>query len=170
MRKSNLTYEQLIKLAPKDRPFQIELKFISGISYGKEILWAYITDGDLWTIFEEYTRGFWKDTYKGKFTLIDEYRNMYEKPEVLEVKTEVIILENAKEIEEGFGQETYIGKIGRIQIIKDDYRGLWYAIVFNEDNYWIDFPHYCVRPVEKVEEKEGEIITVNGKKYKLIEE
>lgn len=170
MRKSNLTYEELIELASKDRPFHIEVEFSSGISYGKKILWAYITDGDLWTIFEEYTRRFWKDTYKGKFTLIDEYRNMYEKPEELKLGIEVMILENAKEIEEGFEQETYIGKIGRIQLIQDDYRGLWYGVVFDESNRWIGFPHYCVRPVEKVEEKEEEIITVNGKKYKLIEE
>ena len=170
MRKSNLTYEQLIELAPKDRPFQIEVEMSSGISYGKQLKWTYLyNDDDLWTIFDKNGSDFWKTKYKGSFTLIDKYRNMYEKPEVLEVGTEVEILESAKEIEEGFKQETYIGKIGRIQLIQDDYRGLWYGVVFDESNRWIGFPHYCVRPVEKVEEKE-EIITVNGKKYKLIEE
>ena len=97
---------------------------------------------------------YWQNKYKGTFTLIDEYRNMYEKPEEIKLRTKVMILENAKEIEEGFEQETYIGKIGKIQLIQDDYRGLWYGIAFDEGDYWIGFPHYCVRPVEKVEEKE----------------
>ena len=168
MRKSNLTYNQLIELAPEDRPFQIEVEMSSGI-YSKQKLWAYIDDNNLWSLYIEFTCGYWKNTYKGTFTLIDEYRNIYEKPEELELNTEVEILKSAKEIEEGFEQETYIGKIGRIQLIQDDYRGLWYGVVFDESNRWIGFPHYCVRPVEKVEEKE-EIITVNGKKYKLIED
>lgn len=172
MRKFNLTYEQLIKLAPKDRPFQIEVEFSSGISYGKKILWAYITNGDLWTIFEEYTRRFWK-TGKFKFTLIDEYRNMYEKPEVLEVGTEVEILESARDVDyyrtshfdllEEITKQ--IGELNIINRVGDDDYGIYY-----ETKKGYRFPHYCVRPVEKVEEKEEEIITVNGKKYKLIEE
>jgi hypothetical protein len=160
MRKSNLTYEQLIKLAPKDRPFQIEVKFSSGISYGKEILWAYITDGDLWTIFEEYSRGFWKDKYKNTFTLIDEYRNMYEKPEVLEVGTEVEILESARDCgdyERSPGMEDMIGETFKIEDRDDGISGVNYLI-----NSLYTIPHYCVRPVEKVEEKEENLQGIPG--------
>lgn len=181
MRKSNLTYEQLIELAPKDRPFQVEIEFLDKVL---RTSWAMLSpvlkvDYEQKQINVEYEL-FIQDyrkrlnsitpySFNGLLTLIDEYSNMYEKPEEIKLRTKVMILENAKEIEEGFEQETYIGKIGKIQLIQDDYRGLWYGIAFDEGDYWIGFPHYCVRPVERVEEKE-EIITVNGKKYKLIEE
>ena len=179
MRKSNLTYEELIELAPKDRPFQIEVESNPFNKGKKQVLWAYIDTGELETcgmlqdqINDVDYEGFgneWGNIYKGTFTLIDEYRNMYEKPEVLKVGTEVEILESAKEIGEGYKQETYIGKIGRIQLIQDDYTGLCYGVFFDESNRLIGFPHCCVRPVEKVEQEE-EIITFSGKKYKLIEE
>lgn len=168
MRKSNLTYEQLIELAPKDRPFQIEVEMSSGISYGKQLKWTYLyNDGDLWTMFDRNGSDFWKTKYTGKFTLIDKYRNMYEKPEVLEVGTEVEILESARDCGDykRWGMiEDMIGKTFEIEDRDDGISGVNYLI-----NSLYTIPHYCVRPVEKVDEKE-DIITVNGKKYKLIEE
>ena len=168
MRKSNLTYEELIELAPKDRPFQVEV----GLEY-KQISWAYIINNDFMCMFLDISIPdyYWQNKYKGTFTLIDEYRNMYEKPEVLEVGTEVEILESINNCGDyRQSHEMNIGKIGQICYIHDNDFGVNYDIDFQvEDKLVFTYPHYCVRPVEKVEEKE-EIITVNGKKYKLIEE
>lgn len=183
MRKSNLTYEQLIELAPKDRPFQIEVESNAENEGGKQILWANIYKEDLDTCLlkqddiddfrYDYFLIKWKYTYKSTFTLIDEYRNMYEKPEVLEVGTEVEILESARDVDyyrtshfdllEEITKQ--IGELNIINRVGDDDYGIYY-----ETKKGYRFPHYCVRPVEKVEEKEEKIITVNGKKYKLIEE
>jgi hypothetical protein len=133
----NLTYEQLIGLAPKDRPFQIEVN--------KKIYWAIIDSNEIL-----------KPLYTKEPILISETITLidprYQKPEEIKLGTEVEILESARDIDEGFEQETYICKIGKINIIQNDYRGLWYGIVFDDSNHWIGFPHYCVRPVEKVEE------------------
>lgn len=148
----NLTYDQLIELAPKDRPFQIEVEMSSGITYGKKTYWAYITSSyNLWTINDNCGYNFWQTEYTGIFTLIDP---RYQKPEEIKLGTKVEILESARDIDEGFEQETYICKIGRINIIQNDYRGLWYGIVFDDSNHWIGFPHYCVMPVEEEEVQE----------------
>ena len=168
MRKSNLTYNELIELAPKDRPFQIEVESDAWGNGWAKILWASILDDKLDTTIcnqrdiEGYEYGVfypWELEYKGTFTLIDEYRNMYEKPELLEVGTEVEILKSGANRRFLATWENIIDEVRY-----DDY-GIYYLI----NGY--SFPHYCVRPVEKVEkveEKEEEIITVNGKKYKLI--
>jgi hypothetical protein len=166
MRKSNLTYEQLIELAPKDRPFQIEVESDAWGNGWAKILWASILDDKLDTTIcnqrdiEGYEYGVfyaWELEYKGTFNLIDEYRNMYEKPEVLEVGTEVEIMKSG-------ANRRYVATWENIiDEVRDDDYGIYYLINGNT------FPHYCVRPVEKVEEKE-EVIIVNGKKYKLIEE
>jgi hypothetical protein len=158
----DLTYDQLIKLAPKDRPFQIEVESNPFGEGGSQILWGYLyqdsTDTELDTGISNQqnidginynNRCLWKTKYKGTFTLIDP---RYQKPEEIKLGTEVEILESARDIEEGFEQETYICKIGRINIIQNDYRGLWYGIVFDDSNHWIGFPHYCVRPVEEEED------------------
>jgi hypothetical protein len=179
MRKSNLTYNELIELAPKDRPFQIEVESDAWGNGWAKILWASILDDKLDTTIcnqrdiEGYEYGVfypWELEYKGTFNLIDEYRNMYEKPEVLEEGTEVEILESSRDCgiydEE---DEEYIGKVGKIVTVEDLGRGLCYKVQFNHKLFYPYFPHYCVRPVEKVEEKEEDTITVNGKKYKLIE-
>jgi hypothetical protein len=152
MRKSNLTYEELIELAPKDRPFQIE--YITQENT-KEILWAIIVDGKLKNILGLWDID-WKKEYKSTFTLIDEYRNMYEKPEVLEVGTEVEILESARECRSYLSwkhkQKSMIGEIGEVTSSYDKDDGIAYWVENNNDIYF--FPHYCVRPVEKVEEKD----------------
>ena len=178
MRKSNLTYEELIELAPKDRPFQIEVESDAWGNGWAKILWASILDDKLDTTIcnqrdiEEYEYGVfypWELEYKGKFTLIDEYRNMYEKPEVLEVGTEVEILENARDCGSyeswGYDCKDCVNTTNIIDTVIDTQYGLSYRF---KNSY--TFPHYSVRPIEKMEEKEEEIITVNGKKYKLIEE
>jgi hypothetical protein len=140
----NLTYDQLIELAPKDRPFQILLD-------NNDIEWCWIEENELYTCFEATNSEYWKNSYKGTFTLIDP---RYQKPEELELGAEVEILESARDIDEGFEQETYIEKIGKINIIQNDYRGLWYGIVFDDSNHWIGFPHYCVMPVGEEEVQE----------------
>ena len=166
MRKSNLTYEQLIELAPKDRPFQVEV----GLEY-KQISWAYINTDFMCMLLDiSVPDYYWQNNYTGTFTLIDEYRNMYEKPEVLEVGTKVEILESVKDV--GYYRTSQnieeitdqIGTLNIIDEVRDDDYGIYY-----ETKKGYRFPHYCVRPVERVEEKK-EIITVNGKKYKLIKE
>lgn len=165
MRKSNLTYEELIELAPKDRPFQIGFE----TTKAEYRVWGFITNNkDYPFTISTFSNNAWNDIfnaeYKGIFTLIDEYRNIYEKPEVLKVGTEVEILENARECGNYEDRdEIVIGKIIPIMSVMDNRGGIYYGF----DAHC--FPHYCVRPVEKLEEKE-EIITVNGKKYKLIEE
>ena len=186
MRKSNLTYKQLIELAPKDKPFQIEVESNAKNEGGKQMLWGNIFKGQLDTCLLEqddmnnirydYFDYQWRDKYKGTFTLIDEYRNMYEKPEVLEIGTEVEILESARNCGEyddwSESNKEMIGKIFKIDFVQDDSTNIYYEfytdIPYKGASHC--FPHYCVRPIEKVEEKEEEIITVNGKKYKLIEE
>jgi hypothetical protein len=166
MRKSNLTYEELIELAPKDRPFQIEVIFRSvselPISY-----WAMINGKKLKTFWLEDFN--WENSYNELFTLIDEYRNMYEKPEVLEVGTKVEILESILDTL-GENEDLPVGKVSTIQKVVENNHGLKYrgsGLKYRIESWLV--PHYCVRPVEKVEKVE-EIITVNGKKYKLIEE
>lgn len=179
MRKSNLTYEQLIELAPKDRPFQIEVESNVYGEKSRTILWANIfkdqldtsmvNQDDISEVRFDWFNFVWKENYKGTFTLIDEYRNMYEKPEVLEVGTEIEILESARDVDyyrtshfdllEEITKQ--IGELNIINRVGDDDYGIYY-----ETKKGYRFPHYCVRPVEK----EEEIITVNGKKYKLIEE
>lgn len=138
MRKSNLTYEELIELAPKDRPFQIKVE--------ESIFWCFSDGYELDVRCGYHTNGYWEDIYKGTFTLIDEYRNMYEKPEVLEVGTEVEILESGKVVK--------TGKIHWVYRFDSGIEALHYDVKLNNKNNVGTFPHYCVRPVEKVEEKE----------------
>jgi hypothetical protein len=173
MRKSNLTYKQLTELAPKDRPFQIEVESNANNEGGKQILWANIwkynldtcllKQNDIDNIEYDSLGSLWRNKYTGKFNLIDEYRNMYEKPEVLEEGTEVEILKSILDTL-GENEDLPVGRISTIDKVVENNHGLKYRI----ETWYV--PHYCVRPVEKVEEKEEEIITVNGKKYKLIEE
>jgi hypothetical protein len=151
----NLTYDQLIKLAPKDRPFQIKIvdtKDKIWVFCDKTTELKYDKNNSMqkyksYKIYDKYGNEIKSDAVK--FTFIDP---LYQKPEEIKLGTKVEILESARDIDEGFEQETYICKIGRINIIQNDYRGLWYGIVFDDSNHWIGFPHYCVRPVEKVEE------------------
>lgn len=173
MRKYNLTYEELIELAPKDRPFQIEVEFID-IAHpipkiDKIIYWAMydIKRTTPFVVQDDY-RLFNEDYTKKRYTLIDEYRNMYEKPEVLEVGTEVEILESGKVVKTGTIYWVYVYDADGVICPRYDIELNDSKNNFPHNDIKV-FSHYCVRPVEKVEEKE-EIITVNGKKYKLIEE
>ncbi len=158
MRKSNLTYEQLIKLAPKNKPFQIEVEDEWGIK-GK--LWVHIIGSRLACFFMEKVD--WKKKYN-KFTLIDEYRNMYSKPDLLEVGTEVEILESARDCGEydewSESHKEMIGEVFRIDFVQDDSNNIYYEfytdIPYKGASHC--FPHYCVRPVEKVEEEDESIV------------
>jgi hypothetical protein len=150
----NLTYDQLIELAPKDRPFQIEVDSNAQNDGGKQVLWANIFKGQLDTCMLEqddidnvrydwfnYT---WRDDYKGTFTLIDP---RYQKPEVLKVGQKVRIMESAR----SHSDKELIGKIFTIDFVRDNNMGVYYEI----DMY--KFPHYCVMPVEEEEEPERTI-------------
>jgi hypothetical protein len=104
----DLTYDQLIELAPKDRPFQIEVESNPCGKGGSQILWGYLyqdsTDTELDTgVSNQHnidginynTRCLWKTHYKGTFTLIDP---RYQKPEVLKVGQKVRIMESARDV------------------------------------------------------------------------
>jgi hypothetical protein len=149
----NLTYEQLIELAPKDRPFQIETE--SGFNgYNESIItWARINPSkeeelETWYGFD----WLWKHTYKGTFTLID---TRYQKPEVLKVGQKVRILESARDV--GYYRTSknskeitnQIGELNIIDRVLDDDYGIYY-----ETKKGYRFPHYCVMPVEDDEVQE----------------
>ena len=144
----NLTYDQLIKLAPKDRPFQIETE--SGFNgYNESIItWARINPSkeeelETWYGFD----WLWKHTYKGTFTLIDP---RYQKPEVLKVGQKVRIMKSARKCGnyEEWGKE-FSDLIGTIDIIEDVYdnpNGVYYYL-----QKMLYMPSYCVMPVEEKE-------------------
>jgi hypothetical protein len=162
----NLTYEQLIELAPKDRPFQIEVESNPYNKGGKQILWAYIDTGELETcgMLQDQIEGVnyegfeneWKTEYKGTFTLIDP---KYQKPEVLKVGQKVRIMESAREcgdyeLESARecgdydkwyfdSKKEFIGEINKIKKVIDNSERLSYIVGAFE------FPHYCVMPVEE---------------------
>ncbi len=145
----NLTYDQLIELAPKDRPFQIEVGDENSKEW--EIIWAYISYNKLYTPYNGFTDSFWKIDYKGTFTFIDP---RYTKPEVLKVGQKVRILESARECGDYTpADELEIGTIQEIKGVKDNLYGVSYVL---EDN---GFPHYCVMPVEEEEEEQSCIPT-----------
>jgi hypothetical protein len=163
----NLTYSQLIELAPKDRPFQIE---VESNPYGegeKQVLWACsYRDSKLDTCLLQqhdingirYSYGInWKEEYKGTFTLIDP---RYQKPEVFKVGQRVKIMESAREC--GYFRDwenehlDMIGKTFFITRIEDCSLGVYYVI----NGY--NFPHYCVMPIP-VEEEEEEDDVKNDK-------
>jgi hypothetical protein len=145
----NLTHDQLIELAPKDRPFQIEVE-------NGNIMWAYITSSyNLWTINDSYGYNFWQTEYKGTFTLIDEYRNIYEKPEALKVGQKVRIYVHYK----WYGEDKeFYGELGKINQVWDTASGISYTVELKDTSEL--FPHYCVQPVEEEEEKEDNDLTV----------
>lgn len=151
----DLTYDQLIELAPKDRPFQIEVESNPFGNYGKKILWANMDmNNNLETFIGvnglEYSyRTDWKDDYTGTFTLIDP---RYQKPEVLKVGQKVRIMESAKDV--GYYRASknskeitnQIGELNIIDRVLDDDYGIYY-----ETKKGYRFPHYCVMPVEEEE-------------------
>jgi hypothetical protein len=161
----NLTYSQLIELAPKDRPFQIEVES-NPYGYGlHQTLWAYIDEGELST--ETTTKTIdgvayfwhldWKYSYKGTFTLIDP---RYTKPEVLKAGQKVRIMESVRNIKKflycknGYCNEVkpkieMVGEIYKIRAVYDNCEGVSYIC----ENGLV-FPHYCVQPVEEEEIQE----------------
>jgi hypothetical protein len=171
----NLTYDQLIELAPKDRPFQIEVnredltinKRFNLIE--KSLLWAFIdknkqVNTNLYSQTNvsgglDYTEtGSIAPSDKSRkiFTLIDP---RYTKPEVLKVGQKVRIMESARECgdyelesarECGDYDKWYFDSkkefIGEINKIK--------KVIDNSEglSYIVgvfEFPHYCVMPVEE---------------------
>jgi hypothetical protein len=143
----NLTYNQLIELAPKDRPFQIE--FTNGIT-----LWVcMINKRYLQSCFdqEDGTRIVRFKEKNARVTLIDP---RYQKPEVLKVGQKVRIMESARECgnytQPGSDNwEKYINTEETIMKVIDGQHGVAYRL-----NNGYCFPHYCVMPVE--EEKEDD--------------
>ena len=83
MRKFNLTYEQLIELAPKDKCFYIEVesnpegkgsrqKLLAFLSEDEKSLNTYFTEPNQININGINYSGDWKNNYKGKYKLIKE--------------------------------------------------------------------------------------------------
>jgi hypothetical protein len=153
----DLTYDQLIELAPKDRPFQIEVEFIdiaNPISkIDKIIYWAMydITKTEPFVVQDGY-RLFKEEYRKKRYTLIDP---KYQKPEVLKVGQKVKIMESAKDV--GYYRASknskeitnQIGELNIIDRVLDDDYGIYY-----ETKKGYRFPHYCVQPVEEEEVQE----------------
>jgi hypothetical protein len=131
----NLTYDQLIELAPKDRPFQIEVD--------NRTYWACIKNNSLYSVFNYIS--IFTDS---KFTLIDP---KYQKPEVLKVGQKVRIMESARDIGE-YGD--MIGKIMTIHNVRSDMYGVYYLVNFVDKDMDVIFPYYCVQPVEEEEVQE----------------
>ena len=161
----NLTYEQLIELAPKDRPFQIEInredltinKRFNIIE--KSLLWAFIdknkqVNTNLYSQTNvsgglDYTEtGSIAPSDKSRkiFTLIDP---QYQKPEVLKAGQKVRIMESLKDCAdyEDWSEQckNTTGEIKTIGSVYDTTDGVSYGI----EGYV--YPHYCVMPVEKEE-------------------
>jgi hypothetical protein len=156
----NLTYDQLIELAPKDRPFQIEVESNPLGKGSKQLLWGYLyqdsTDTELDTCISNQqnidgiiysNRCLWKTHYKGTFTLIDP---RYQKPEVLKVGQKVRIMESAREC---VAYEAWddsckdcVNTTDIINTVLDTQYGVSYRF-----NNGYTFPHYCVMPVEEEE-------------------
>lgn len=100
MRKSNLTYKKLIELAPKDRPFQIKIQYFNKKIYTSWAILSPVFELDFKKEKTSIRYELFVQDYKKRIeliteydfletlTLIDEYRNMYEKPEELKVRTE----------------------------------------------------------------------------------
>ena len=164
----NLTYDELIKIAPKDRPFKIEVESNPYGKGGKQVLWARINiDGDLATTglgqvdidgIDYAWDTYWRTHYEGKFTFIDP---RYQKPEVLKVGQKVRIMESLRD-HGNFEKTTKeyknsIGGIYPITIVGDDARGVYYVM----DSEYI-YPHYAVMPVEEEEEEIQEIPELKG--------
>jgi hypothetical protein len=161
----NLTYDQLIELAPKDRPFQIEVEGNPYGKIGKQQLWAFIDIDDNEIVLNTYmfnqedinntdyaATWDWRGQYTGTFTLIDP---RYQKPEVLKVGQKVRIMESAKDV--GYYRASknskeitnQIGELNIIDRVLDDDYGIYY-----ETKKGYRFPHYCVQPVEEEEVQE----------------
>jgi hypothetical protein len=161
----NLTYDQLIELAPKDRPFQIEInredltinKRFNLIE--KSLLWAFIdknkqVNTNLYSLTNvsgglDYTEtGSIAPSDKSRkiFTLIDP---RYQKPEVLKVGQKVRIMESARECGNyNVCTKEYKDAVGQNKIIQSVFdKGM--GVSYEIENYM--YPHYCVMPVEEEE-------------------
>jgi hypothetical protein len=160
----NLTYDQLIELAPKDRPFQIEVETPTpDIPYKISREWAYI-DGNnyMYTLYDRCLYSWWKHTYKSTFTLIDP---LYQKPEVLKVGQKVRIMESARECgdynEWSDEHKAMIGNVFTIDFLQDESTCIYYEfytdIPYKGASHC--FPHYCVMPVREEERTLEDILS-----------
>ena len=85
----NLTYEELIKIAPKDKPFQVKVESTFGGKGTSQLLWANIYTNKLDTRLcgqddisgISYGSAYWEEYYKGKFDLIIDPWDCYAKHE-----------------------------------------------------------------------------------------
>lgn len=151
----DLTYGQLIELAPKDRPFQIEVEFIDIANpiprRDKIIYWAFydVKRTEPFVVMDCY-RLFKEDYTKQRYTLIDP---QYQKPEVLKAGQKVRIMESVKDIDNYSNwlkfYKNSIGKIDTIECVNDGVHGVYYNLT-----KFGAIPHYCVMPVEEDEVQE----------------
>ena len=166
----DLTYDQLIELAPKKGNFEIIVDSNPKNKGGRKKLLAYICDDGktLNTYFTDPNQinidgiryvGDWEVDYKGTFTLVTpidiKEENpfidpRYQKPEVLKVGQKVRIMESARDV--GYYRTSknskeitnQIGELNIIDRVLDDDYGIYY-----ETKKGYRFPHYCVMPVEE---------------------
>lgn len=160
----DLTYDQLIELAPKDRPFQIEIvdtkdkiwvfcDKTTELKYDKNNLMQKYKS---YKIYDKYNNEIKSDA--GTFTLIDP---RYQKPEVLKVGQKVRIMESAKKCGDYNDwseiHQEMIGHIFTIDYVQDDSNSIYYEFYtdFPYKGASYCFPNYAVMPVE--EEKVQEI-------------
>jgi len=147
----NLTYDQLIELAPQDRPFEVMFN-LPKVEYR---VWAIIDYNKDYPLSINTFRGsayddVFNSTYKGTFTLIDP---RYQKPEVLKVGQKVMIMESVRECEDYMAIDVkFIGKEGVVKLCIDSSIGLYYLVDLPETSF--NLPHYCVMPVEEKEVQE----------------
>jgi hypothetical protein len=172
--------DKLVKEAPEDRPFKIWVESNPIGEGGPQWLWAHIDHrGYLNTYLlkqnningvEYHSHEAWHGFYAGKFHLdTAPFQNI--KPEVYEVGDTVEVLGAARAIDDYEYKIDMIGKRFEIKAIQNYPSEVGYIL-----NGWY-FPSYAVRKVvdfaktePEPKPKPDEIIQLNGKKYKLIEE
>ena len=136
----NLTYSQLIELALKDRPFQIETS--EGVK-----LWAFMFNTKVGLLGKYDVSELNPDK---NYNLIDP---RYQKPEVLKEGQKVKIIRNNE-----------ITNTGTIYWGYDNgQKGLYYDVeIDNEQRIISTIPHYCVMPVEEEEEENDDLRGIPG--------
>jgi len=158
---TNLTYKELIKLAPRDKPFQVVVQSNYQNKGGKQTLWATIQDSgknlDTCLFKQNNINPDWRKYYTATFDLIihhldDTTLERYNLLDHVEFSDSLIVK-----------HPNLIGKIFKItDVIFNDNSGFSYKI----DNDLV-FPHFSLR---KVISKEPQTIQIGNETYYVTEE
>lgn len=166
---TNLTYDELTQLAPKDKFFKMRVEHNPKGEGTEQELWAINECGELSTYLPgqdsidgvDYTWcSHWKTDYKGTFDYLGEAELNTTtpkngpncKPEVYKAGDFVEVLESTRDCGnyEDWGREAkgMIGKTVEIKRVHDGVEGVYYWL-YTEDrsDHWV-FPSYAVRKVE----------------------